>query len=190
MNTRSFNQHTPIQKRFDASYIPEPNSGCWLWIGAASRVNKAGTDIRPTIRVDGKTRRAHRVSYELHNGLVSPGKLICHHCDTPLCVNPDHLYAGSAKSNAADSISRKRHNSQRDPEAARRRGAALGSRNTWSRGNAGKFIIPRGDIVVIRERLAHGESLAKIASGYGVSKQAVSQRLKRAALAAVKGEQP
>lgn len=71
---------------------PEPNSGCWLWIGA---VNEFGYGVT------GKG-RAHRISYEQHKGVIPAGLCILHKCDVPSCVNPDHLFAGTKRDNLVD----------------------------------------------------------------------------------------
>src|SRR5690349_12333842 len=56
--------YSPLAQRFHASYIPEPNSGCWLWVGSATRTSPP----RPVIKLQGKNLVAHRVSYVLHSG--------------------------------------------------------------------------------------------------------------------------
>lgn len=103
--------------------MPEPNSGCWLWTGGASLVR--GVDWRPFICLDNKHRSAHRVSYEIFVGPIPDGKMICHKCDVTLCVNPDHLYAGTAKQNSADNVQRKRHHAQKHPELSQEVGRNL-----------------------------------------------------------------
>lgn len=86
--------------------IPEPNSGCFLWIGA---VNAAGYG---RIRVAGKTLHAHRVAWELAHGPIPPGKHILHHCDNPPCVRTDgyHLFLGDHAANMADKCAKGRYN--------------------------------------------------------------------------------
>jgi hypothetical protein len=73
-----------LRERFEDKYIPEPNSGCWLW--TAAQLNGYGA-----IKVAGRFRGAHRVSYELHKGPVPDGLVLDHLCRVPFCVNPDHL---------------------------------------------------------------------------------------------------
>jgi len=54
------------------------------------------------VTVDGKKVYAHRHAYELTNGPLAPGALVCHRCDNPACCKPEHLYAGTASDNARD----------------------------------------------------------------------------------------
>jgi len=96
-----------LQSRFDKKYIPEPMSGCWLWTGS---VNNSGYG---QFTMFGRIVGAHRVSYELHNGVIGRDNKdktlhVLHKCDNPLCVNPDHLFIGTAKDNVTDMISKGR----------------------------------------------------------------------------------
>ena len=76
-----------IQERFEEKYIPEPNSGCWLWFAGmacgygAFKVAEWGEQ------------RAHRVSYLLYKGEIPRGKELDHLCRVKCCVNPEHLEA-------------------------------------------------------------------------------------------------
>jgi hypothetical protein len=78
---------------------PEKEDDCWLWTGCC---NKKGYGAFNNT-VLGKMTRAHRFSYEFFYGAIVPNNLlICHTCDTPSCVNPDHLVAATSKLNMED----------------------------------------------------------------------------------------
>jgi len=132
------------------------------------------------MRWRGKNAYAYRVMWEFKNGAIPDGMMVCHHCDNGLCINPAHLFLGTAKDNAADSISKGRYPFQRYPEATRERARQLGLRKAWRLGAIGKSIIPHRDIPLIRKQLARGQTLRAIASQYRVSQQAVRQFIKRA----------
>jgi hypothetical protein len=76
---------------------------CWFW-GGTRNVDGYGR-----VRINGKSDGAHRVSYEYHIGPIPKGLYVCHKCDCPPCVNPDHLFLGTARDNARDKIAKGRH---------------------------------------------------------------------------------
>ena len=88
------------EDKFHEKYIPEPNSGCWLWLGSVTKgYGKMGVKIERNLF---STMYAHQVSYVLHKGEIPHGMSVCHTCDTPICVNPDHLWLGTTKDNLQD----------------------------------------------------------------------------------------
>ena len=92
----------PIKQRIEDNSIPITESGCWIWIyGKTSRGYG-------TLKINGKQIYAHRASYKEFIGDIPEGMLICHHCDTPLCVNPKHLFSGTCKDNHQDRERKKR----------------------------------------------------------------------------------
>ena len=78
------------------------DTGCWIWTGTTDGRGYGMVSFRS------KDRRAHRVSYELFKGPIPVGLHILHRCDTPGCVNPAHLRAGTVKENMADRAARGR----------------------------------------------------------------------------------
>lgn len=77
-------------------------SGCLLWIGSK---NRAGYGW---IGINRKCRYTHRVAYALVNGGIPPGLLVLHKCDVPACVEPSHLFTGTARDNAMDAAKKGR----------------------------------------------------------------------------------
>jgi hypothetical protein len=90
--------------------IPEPNSGCWIWLGSGRTYGQ--TNWHETMPLYGEA-LAHRWSYRAFLGPIPKGMFVCHRCDTPPCVNPDHLFIGTAGDNARDMVRKGRHARQR-----------------------------------------------------------------------------
>lgn len=77
-------------------------NGCWMFSG------KPGSDGYGKLKIAGKTIRAHRAYYEAYVGQIPKGMWVLHHCDTPMCVNPEHLYVGTQLDNERDKDARGR----------------------------------------------------------------------------------
>lgn len=89
--------------RFMNLCAPEPNSGCWLWLGTTNPLGYG------RFRLDGKTLSAHRVAYELFESKIPNNLCVCHKCDVRCCVNPAHLFLGTHKDNEQDKLAKGRH---------------------------------------------------------------------------------
>jgi len=110
----------------------------------------------------GKTLKAHRVSWEIHNGPIPAETVICHKCDNPRCVNPKHLFSGTQVENLADM--RKKARGRNKP--------MYGESNP-----ASKLTI--GEVTKIREFHADGQSFRSLARQFSIDKKTVTQIVRK-----------
>jgi hypothetical protein len=148
---------------------------CWTWLGAKWRPGYGG------FTVDGKSMKAHRFSFMIHNTCEMP-VVVMHECDNPICVNPGHLRAGTHAENAADrnlknrQAAGDRNGSRTKPERLRRgnnhpfrinpNGHVIGEL-------CGKAILTSATVLLIRERIGTVKQ-SEIAAEFGVSQQTIS----------------
>lgn len=136
------------------SYV-EKTDGCWIWRGPTS------PDGYGVLTYHNRATRAHRLAYIIAHGAIPDGTIICHTCDNPRCVRPDHLYAGSFSDNRRDAQERNRWARKNIENVPR------GERNSKAR-------LTEDDVRDIRTSLARGETQAAIAKRYGVKQVTIS----------------
>jgi hypothetical protein len=140
---------------------------CWTWKGATWQgYGRLG--------INGRSMKAHRVSWEIANGPIPTGVEVCHRCDNPSCVRPDHLFLGTHAENIADMVSKGRVAT----------GARSSARLHPERRPRGEFHpfhrLTAADVLAIRTRYAWGGiTQAALASEYGVSEEHVRQIILR-----------
>ncbi len=84
-----------VREKLDWYSMPEPNSGCQLWLGGGRG------DGYGALRTD-RQDRAHRVAWREYRGPIPDGMYVLHKCDVRCCINPDHLWLGTHNDNMAD----------------------------------------------------------------------------------------
>lgn len=135
--------------RFMAKVSPEPNTGCHLWTGFVNR------DGYGRLRRGERMVYAHRFAFEEFVGPIPEGAYVLHRCDTPACVNPEHLFVGTQADNVRD----------RD-----RKG-----RGRWPTGEGSPTArLTAVQVAEIRDRVANGATQTAVAAEYGVSQAHVS----------------
>lgn len=133
-----------LQAEIEERSMPEPNTGCWLWMHRATALGY------PQMSGDGGY--AHRASYRAFNGPLADRDVVRHRCDTPRCVNPDHLLVGTQGDNLADMRARQRN--------------ARGSRHGLSK-------LKDKDIYEIRALRERNLTYAQIGEAVGISQSMV-----------------
>jgi len=93
----------PFYMEFKGTYIIDEN-GCWLWTGLTGEANPYSDRYGKLYIENRKQIEAHRYSYLCHKGEIPWGMCVCHTCDVPRCINPDHLFLGDHDENMKDKM--------------------------------------------------------------------------------------
>ena len=153
----SYPHHWPLAQRLAHHSSKCPTTGCILWTG------KRDKDGYGTLSWQKQPRRAHRMAWEIAHGPIPAGLFVCHTCDVPSCVNPDHLFLGTPADNMRD----------------RDRKGRLATRPGVKMWNAK---LTDSDIQAMRRS---PEPQAKIAAAFGINQGQVSKIRRRLAWAHV-----
>lgn len=97
-----------LRERIEAAFIPEPNSGCWIWTAVA---DSKGYGV---LGVEGKNQKAHRLVHEMFKGPIPDGLHLDHLCRNRLCVNPDHLEPVTRRENILRGYGSAAQNARKD----------------------------------------------------------------------------
>jgi hypothetical protein len=125
----------------------EKTDGCWQWTGSRNSDGYGNFHDRGT-----HSTKAHRFIYERTYGEIPPGYNVCHRCDNPSCVRPDHLFLGTQADNMRDC--------QRKGRYSRATGQ-IGSAHHYSK-------LKESDIPIIRSLRASGVTFKAIGQRFGV----------------------
>lgn len=156
------------------SKVNKSDSGCWLWTGAKTGNGYGGFSIGAKGE-NYQEWRAHRYSWFLTHGDIPEGMNVCHRCDNPQCVNPDHLFLGTTADNVADKLSKGRQSKGEQVAGAK---------------------LTREDVLTIRRlyqedasEKSRRYSSRKLAKMYGVNKSAILAVIHRKSWLHVTGEE-
>lgn len=100
------------------SKVDVDRNGCWIWKGSYRKSGYGKMNVGSKASGTRHTATASRVSYETFVGPIPDGMVICHKCDNPKCVNPNHLFVGTFKDNYDDMVAKGRRNNARGSRIA------------------------------------------------------------------------
>jgi len=147
-----------IKSRLLSKVVKNQSTGCWEWIGGKTKFGYGRMGI------DDRTYSTHRVSYHLFIGAIPEGMCVCHKCDNPACVNPDHLFLGTQSDNMKDAYKK-----------GRVKFDEISKTNQYKKGHkAYNRILPDSLVIEIKRMIKLGISPSDIARKLNVKRQVVA----------------
>jgi hypothetical protein len=146
---------TEKTKRRFMSKISIDKNGCWIWGGCYRK----GYGV---MQAEGHKISAHRLSWVLFHGEIPGGMEVCHKCDNPSCVNPEHLFLGTHKDNMDD---------------CRNKSRMIGPKNFGSKNGATHLTEP--NIKAIRSLYAQGNTQIQIAKQFRIGRSTVGDIVRK-----------
>jgi len=153
------NWNIKFEKRFWSKVqLPQDlKNDCWIWIAGKGRDGYGRFYVKNTTIKDHRV-RANRLSYEYYYGIPPNNMEVCHKCDNPACVNPNHLFLGSKRDNQLDKIAKNRQ--------------ARGTIN-------GRSKLTEFDIINIRQLYKQGTTCQMLANMYNMGWTTINNIIKR-----------
>lgn len=151
-------QNESVQRRFWEKVHKRGPDECWEW------KTRSGRRDYGCFSINGKPQRAHRVSWIMHFGEIPEGLFVCHSCDNPPCINPRHLWLGTAQDNVVDMVRKGRGYSP----------ISQGVKIRKAKGEAhGSAKLNNEKVLEIRRRLNAGERDERLGLEFGVGRTAI-----------------
>ena len=119
---------------------------CWVWFGSKIKCGYGNIYTGPGRT---ETKLVHRVSWELHHGPIPEGMLVCHECDNPPCVRPEHLFLGTDKDNNDDCMAKGRH--------------SYGEKHPTAK-------LTEKQVIEIKKKISDGKTLLGLSKEYDISR--------------------
>ena len=143
-----------IWRKSPVDHIVDPETGCWEWQQGKNDQGYGMTYGKESKKYG--TERAHRIYYIRKYGPIPDGMNVCHHCDNPACVNPDHLFLGTQKDNMLDCSAKERSWNYTYPDNQ------VGKNNSCAK-------LIESDVKEIRKLYRQGFSQSHLGRQFGVS---------------------
>ena len=144
------------EKEILLSHISINSDGCWNWTGSRNSEGYGNTMIGSRRDGSRRTAKAHRVSFFIFTGISPEGYDVCHKCDNPSCINPNHLFLGTEKDNMRDMVRKGRE-----------------SRLPSEKCSSTK--LTKDQVIEAKQLKRHGTSYYLLAKMFGVSKSTIRQ---------------